>query len=413
MRITKILFLSMACGCPVVAQTDFHLYEGHGLQLSPWLRYNKADGLLGGVITKWEVTDPDFFLSGRLAYGLGVKDARYSIGATKIFPTGNNEVSIELDYHKATETSDTRFLSDFQNSLGAILFKSDMYDYFETMGGSLRLGYNVGDVVKITAVGGFDTYRSLPNSVTTSLFDWGGDGPKNNFEESPAVFEGDDRWIGLEVHLDPRPSKFAPVSAWTVDGKYTNAAAVRKVLSGDFSYQRLQLDVKRYQNIVDRVYGVAGIHAASYDGKTSFTDDLNVTRPANQFLFDLGGLGSLRGYNYREFRDGNRMLWGQMDILFNGSFLPKTPLARAWGIGWIFKNFDLAVFTDAGSVWLRPEDSGLLDFTGLKSNLLRADAGVGLAMKNILRFDFAWVIKSGEVSDRGDFEITFRLVYDL
>jgi outer membrane protein assembly factor BamA len=408
MRNVLVLFV-LSGGAALRGQTEFHIYEGHGIQLSPWVRYNKADGLLAGMVVRWEITDPDFYLTGRGGYAFGGKYGRYAAGITKVFPSGNNEFSLDAEYHDLTETSDRRILSDFQNSLGAVLFKADFFNYYRATGGQFRAGHNWGDVVKVTAVAAFDRYRSLKNSVKASLFDWGGDGTEKRFEQSPAVAEGDDRWLGMEFHYDPRPSKLAPVAAWTADVRYANAA----VLNGDFSYQRVAVDLKRYQTLPGRTYGVVAVYAASYDGKTTFADGTGAEVPADQFLYDLGGLGSLRGYDYREFRDGNRLVMAQIDFFGNGALLPRTPLKRWWGEGWIFKNFDLTVFADAGAVWTRSEKKSLVDFTGLKSRLIRADAGAGLAMKNIVRFDFAWVLKTGAVSDRGDFEFTFRLVYDL
>lgn len=409
MRIGIFFVILSAVGSMVRGQTEFHLYEGHGFQLSPWVRYNKADGLLTGMIARWEITDPDFYMTGRGGYAIGGKYARYAGGITKLFPSGNNEFSLTVDYHDLTRTSDRRVLSDFQNSLGALLFRSDFYNYYRATGGQLRIGHNWGDVVQITLVGAFDRYRSLRNSVKASLLDWGGDGSNKRFEQSPAVAEGHDRWTGLEFHYDPRPSRLAPIAAWTADIRYTNS----EIVKDDFSYQRVALDLKRYQTLPGRTYGVVAVHAASYDGETTFRDDQGVELPADQFLYDLGGLGSLRGYDYREFRDGNRMILARLDFLGNGSLLPRTPLKRWWGVGWIFKNFDLTMFADAGAVWTRPEKSHLVDFGGLKSRMIRADAGLGLAMKNIVRIDFAWAVKTGVVSERGDFEVTFQLVYDL
>ncbi len=401
--IACILFLTPSCA---LGQTEFHIYEGHGLRISPWMRYNKADAFFTGLIGKWEITDPDFFLHGRWGYSFGGRHPRYSAGLTKIFPTGNNEIILDAEYFSLTTSSEPMVLSDLKNSLSSVLFRADFYNYYHTRGGTFAAGYNAGDVFRVTALGGWKRYSTLKNNTRTSLFDWGGDGSEKKFEPSPAVEEGDDRLASITVEYDPRPSKMAPVTAWTGDVSYA-----RSVAGSDFHYDRITLGLKRYQNLWGPTRMIAGVRAGSYDGKLTFTDELNTVRPMDPFLFDLGGLGSLRGYDYREFRDGNRLVSGNVDFLFNGAFFPKTPMKTWWGVGWLFRNFDLVLFADAGSLWVN--DGSLLRFSGMKSELLRADAGFGLAMKNFFRVDFAWALKSGQQTRRGEWYATFHVMYNL
>lgn len=401
---------------PAIAQYNFYLYEKTDkFNLGPWLRYNKADGGFTGVTTQYFFSR-DFYLSGRGGYAFSGKYPRYAVEVKKIFPSGNNEYILSIDYHNLTFSKDQSIIPDIQNSLGALLFRSDFYDHYESRGGLFRFGKNWSGTVKVNLFAGMEQYENLRNRTKKSFFDWGGDkrNGKKIFAPSPPVAEGDDYFAGIDYEIDFRPSPLAFVSAWYFKGKLQSSRLVKKVFDGDFSYHRADVTFKRYQKLFARHKLVVGLRLASHQGKTTFeSDTTGVISPQDQFLFDAGGISTLRGYRYREFQNGNRLVLLNVDYAFNSSFLPKTPLTKIWGIGWIFKNFDLIFFTDAGYVWLNQDNRSLLNFDGIKLKDFKANAGTGLAMSDWIRFDFAWALKSGIATKRGDWQFNFRIVQKL
>ena len=124
-----------------------------------------------------------------------------------------------------------------------------------------------------------------------------------------------------------------------------------------------------------------------------------------QYSIDLGGIGSLRGFEGKEFT-GNRMVMLNANYLFGGDILQKVPLQGIPFFGALWTALSLGVFVDTGWAWTTDElDAGL--FSGFGDLDLQTNVGVSLlALEGVLRLDLA------KRTDRSndDYRITFRLL---
>jgi outer membrane protein assembly factor BamA len=114
---------------------------------------------------------------------------------------------------------------------------------------------------------------------------------------------------------------------------------------------------------------------------------------AEQYMFDLGGVGTLRGYNFKEYTGNNRLLLSA-DYLFNGDFVPpkllkSVPIISSLSVG-LFADMGLVWFSDAAQRELRTGSGMLLPETGSRLRDVKTDAGVSLLVfGKLLRIDAA------------------------
>ncbi len=408
----KTVLLSLSLSVPLLhaQQTRFYIYEKNDqFKAAPWFRYNKAEGLFTGLSAQFLFTE-QFFMEGRAGYALAGKFPRYKIGLQKTFVSDNNEFFIRADYYDLTETNDEHVLPDWENSLTSLLFKLDYYNFYRERGPVITFGQNWNGTYKIDLYAGMRDFYALSNKAKFSLFDTGGDRKdgKRVFAYNPRAAEGRDYYLGLSYDIDYRPSPTAFVNAWQFKGRYENSALLHSATHSDFSYQRMELQFQRFQRVFTKQKTVLSLKIASYSGRTQFTSD-TLLAPRDQFLYDIGGYGSLRGYSYREFLDGNRMILFNWDYYFNGSFLPKSFLTKIWGIGNIFRAGDLFLFADAGYVWQTDPSNAFYEFSRFDLQDIKADAGLGLAFADWVRFEAAFPLSKGIDTRRSDHVFYLRI----
>lgn len=399
-RIVAIVTGLILFSPPVFGQYRFYIYEKTDrVGVTPWVRYTKIDGVFGGL-SGYVRPFGSLVVSGKAGYGFAGRDARFQVAAQQSFSAGNHEFAMAVDYADLAVTHDTLVIRDWQNSLAALTIHQDYYNYYRVRGFHVRCSANLDGTYRFFLTGGAPRYSSLTNATRFALSDWKAVtvNGKKTFAPNPAVTEGRDYYVGLAYEVDFRPSPNAFVSAWYLQGSYTNSRWLHKSMHSDFSYHHANLVFKRYQKLYSRQRLAVTLRILSYQGSTSDSSGA----ASDQFLFDMGGYGTLRGYGYRELQNGNRSVLVSADYLFNGSFLPKTFLARTWGLKAIFKNFDLILFADAGHVWSLSEDRSFLDFSGVKPARWRVDAGLGLAMSDWIRVECALPLKDSPGSRAGN-----------
>lgn len=398
-------------------QSRFYIYEKSDMfNVAPWFRYNKAEGLFAGVTSQFFFNE-DFFAEAKAGYAVAGKFPRYNAGIQKTFLSDNNEFFIRADYYDLTETNDQYVLPDWQNSITALLFKLDYLNYYRARGPVLTFGQNWSGSYKTEIYGGLRDFYGLDNKAKLSLFDQGGEqiNGKRRFAPNPRVAEGRDYYFGINYDIDFRPSPTAFVNAWQLKGRYENSKLLHTLTNSDFSYQHIFLEFHRYQRLFTKHKMLLTLKVASYQGNTVFradttSSDTDGTRILyDQFLYDLGGYGSLRGYTYREFQNGNRLMIFSWNYFFNGSFLPKTFLTKIWGVGGIFRNADLMLFADAGHVWNANAKKSFLQPGHIGINDIMVDAGFGLAFTEWIRCEAAFPLRKGIESKRGDYTIYLRV----
>jgi outer membrane protein assembly factor BamA len=179
--------------------------------------------------------------------------------------------------------------------------------------------------------------------------------------------------------VDSRDDSESPGQGWLVRGEFEVAGGG---LQGDFEFNRVTGDIRRYQRIVRGEYIDARIRAGAVDQKSDHI-------PRNK-LFDLGGIGTLRGYRFKEFPDATRFVLGNLEYRIQGDKFGYID-------NWILQDLTISFFGDAGWVGSSFDD---LDIEAFKS-----DVGVGLSDE-----DQDWRIDFAKRLDRKDsLTVTFRI----
>ncbi len=322
--------------------------------------YNRVQGLFpyGGPI----LTSPSpwgFNLSFDLGYGFANHHWSYRLKLKRqIFKWWG----IDLQGYDEIFSQDSWLLSTRENTLSSILIKEDFRDYYHRRGGLFGFGFRPKGWIDCKL-----GYRVERESSSFKKAKWSLFGRDKDFRENPPIEEGLLRTGEIKVKLHLLKDGLNCPQGWQILGSYQKGG-------GDFSFSRYRLGFKLYQRVSIREEIDLRLRVLSLTG-----DNL-----PPQFLLDLGGIGSLRGYPFKEFNDGRRLLLVNLDYRFNfgGWFEPA-------GI-WFLENLQVIPFFDSGLVWNSGEEFRL--------NKLKSDVGLGLSGggKDDFRLNFAWRL------DRGD-----------
>lgn len=257
---------------------------------------------------------------------------------------------------RVAETSDRWLMPwETENSIAGIIFKEDFYDFYWMRGFSGGIGMWYGDNVEFGAHYTGAKIETLEKTAEKAIF-----GGKKKFREnwstilpdSAAILgmESDLGEFGLSATFDTRDDELEPGSGVFASVSYVQTAGSD---SGDFDYQKVDAESKAYYPMTsDQIFFVR------FRGGYS-DDDLPLFR-----RYFLGGIGSLRGYKYKEF-EGNRY------ILFNADYI------------WRFfdSNFGAGVFFDGGKAAFSGSDFESAEF--------KTDAGIALLIGDFLRLNLA------------------------
>ncbi len=328
-------------------------------RVAPSVRYNRVEGLVIGISNDpltWTSHDRARIF-GRVGYATALDDVRYEVGAeTRLGERGDLvDVKIGAAYHQDTETRDLWKSNWTENTLAAIFFKNDFFDYWETEGYQLYASARLTPLAQVSVAYRSDEYRSLTQNTTWSLF--GGD----DFRDNPAIMEGDMESVvvafeGGRLHsLKWRPRGLA----------FRAEAEFGEGLGGDFDFSRFVGDVRGYA----RLSRATGASIRLRGGTTSGTVPF-------QKAFSIGGTGSVRAFPQNVFV-GDRM------ALLNAEFEFYDARIGSWDLddATLFGFFDAGWTNTFGTDELRLDD------------VLPA-AGVGLALDDRkLRFELAWPLR--------------------
>lgn len=240
--------------------------------------------------------------------------------------------------YKMTDSNplDKEIIGTEENDFTAFFFKEDYRDYFTRNGTTLhaRLDLPLYSSLKFEYLD--DRYRSLEQQAEWSMFR----GSKS-FRPNPPIDDGDMNSIIASYTLDTVDS----------DECVPNGALVRLAVEkagdrvgGNFDFTAVMLDARNYAKLSP--YQFLRYHF-ELNSRTQGTLPL-------QREYYVGGVGTLRGHNYKELT-GDQMILGSIEY---GAYASKK-------VG-------LYVFVDSGKAWYG--DGGFAD------QRLELDVGVGLEL---------------------------------
>lgn len=349
------------------------------------LRYNRVDGLFLGPRVPRSYRSGRFLnfgLYGFGGYAFASKEWQYQFGG-EFYLNFLDRTTFGLEAHDFTATEDEWIIPEDENSLAAFFIREDFRDFYRREGFSAYGSQKFGRF-KLTGAYHDDDILSLKKETNWSLF--GGD---KRFRNNPSIDEGRLVSTAASLELDTRNHPRRPRQGWFIN---VQSEFSRPDYDSDFDFDRFIVDIRRYQPLdwgqnldlrlrLGSARGILPVH----------------------YLFDLGGISTLRGYDFKSFT-GDRMVLGNIEYRIHAG------RGRAQDI-WFLEPFNLILFVDSGLAWLGNDVSAANKFFDyLTLNRLKTNVGVAITDNDgRVRLNFA---KRTDVGGQG-FTITFRLNRDF
>ncbi len=362
-RLVPTLAAILLCTTHLCAQKE----PGLNLSRNGVLHYNRVEGLYAGYRLKASpkrARKVTLFVDG--GFGFHLQEPRWEAGVT--YQT--RKARMGLTAFDRTETNDRDIIRTGENTFNALLFKGDYRDYFRARNGfslssKYRLRKNLDLRSSITAF----AYRSMPVEVEWSIYRNG-----RPFRQNPAVREGDAGQVQIGVVYDDR--RKGPIFR---NGTLISATYERGFR--EFPFDGFLLALNRRQKTI---FGKQAFILRFLAGSRESIDE--------QFLFDLGGVSTLRGYRIKEFT-GNRVLQLNVDYLFKGDLLGRI---RVKGTHLL----ELILFADAGWLQTTPRSKNLFSgFSDFRVGDIKTSVGAAVSLyRQLIRFNVARRL-DGDIDD--------------
>ncbi len=321
--------------------------------LSPIFDFNRVHGVvLGG---KYQLS---FKLcrGGRLYAEVGRGFSSdiwdYNLGAEKgVMPQG--EITLGGHIYRVTDTNDLWRISRLENLLAELIFGKAYMDFFRREGWEIYSSAELSDRFRFRIGYSDDRYESLAKTTNWYLFYKGEKGeprrriynvrggwklPSEQKRENPAIDDGEMKSLWVRFYIDLRDKRRwkgyhlleYPFPTWDTHNGWLAYLGIESAggwLGGDFDFSLIQFLIVRYNRF----------HRHRLDIRLmgSYTPERG--RLPLQRKAYLGGMGSLRGYHFKEFQDDSL-------LLLNLDYGLKL-LGDIW----------LNMFLDAGYLWYREE----------------------------------------------------------
>jgi len=357
------------------------------------LRYNRVEGMFLGLEVPKEVGGKLHFINiyGFGGYGFQQAKWQYKIGVNRwLFNQTDYRFELGGEIHDYISTRDQWLISPHENSLAAFFLHDDYMDFYRLKGFQLYMSQNFTVFLKAKLAYKFDAYISVEKKADWALF---GGGKK--FAENPSIDDGKMRSLYGELYLDTRDDPALPRRGWYV---LLSAESSTKKLGSDFSFNQYIFELRRYQRLSRFERLDIRFKAGTATGHLPV-----------QKTFEFGGLSTMRGFYYKEFRSNVRTFGYDRMLLLN---LEYNISPRILNIGLpFFNDLRYILFFDAGNAWLRAdysdEDKWNAGFSHLGWDDIKSDFGIGIASwSGRVRFSVARRTDTGNAPYR----FTFRLV---
>lgn len=336
--------------------------------------YNRVDGFNLNLKVGYKSGD----LKSRLWAGGGHAFSRdrwlYDVGfSQKLFDT--HQSSFGASAYRRTWSGDEWILGKVENSFATLFMRADFMDYTEREGVAVFAGQEYKKVHQVKVTYSVNEYKALKKETDWSILR----GPKRfreNFSTLPAEtlsayaadFDAEIAALTFEYSFNTRDDPENPEKGWWAKAEWELAGGA---LKKERDYSRIMLRFERIQHIVPR--HTALLHLAYGN---------SIHRLPLQKLYFLGGLGTLRGYRFKQFY-GDRMVLMNFEYharIIDEPFVP-TPV----------------LFFDWGKTSPRSGDPEFWSGRAFKYN-----AGLGFKFGSFLRFDLAKAL------DNNPLRLTFR-----
>lgn len=342
-------------------------------------RINRVDGITLPAGAEFTIRDRTSYnhtrVSAVAAYAFSAKDWRYALGVQRSFGS-DGPLTVGYEYHDFTDSDDLFRLVGLEEAKGAAVSTSRARDFFKRTGHEAYAFLRLSPRAEIGLTYRDDEYASL--AVTT-------DDENPNPEIDPGLarsFIATVRYSSRDALFDKRNTQRHSYLQRSLYGLYHNPPRrfrgevtfewAPDDIGGELSYRRLIANLRFHKALTDRQTVDARVLLGIAGGDTP-----------RQKRLALGGDGTLRGYEFKEFRGDSMGLVTAEYGVMPRPFLPKV-----------------IAFYDGGRMWRDAPD-----------DRWKSDVGLGLRFPPDSGGLFGRVDFARAIGDPGDRKIltTFRL----
>jgi len=320
---------------------------------------------------------------GGFSYGFSDKEWNYQFGLEP-WLFDQRKLMAGVDIHKITQIRDeTLFPNDEEDFFASAIFGWNLRDYYQREGYELSLTQIITPSNKLVLKFRDDDYRTLYKVTDWSLFR----GDKIKRENLPSD-DGRMRSIILSYEFDSRKEKETTMRHFYLmsipSHKTTNGwkgvvsmeyakSPLGAELNDIFDFALFGFEITRYNRLSRHQFLDFRLKGAIADNPLPL-----------QYKFYLGGIGSLRGYEFQEF-EGDRMILANVEYKITPNIEYKIGDEKAR----LRIRVDISpiIFIDTGHVWKHDETPGLKD--------LKTNVGIGFQGKDDFRINLAKPIETG------------------
>ncbi|MCH8289033.1 MAG: BamA/TamA family outer membrane protein [Candidatus Marinimicrobia bacterium] len=333
------------------------------------IRYNRVEGIHLGV--EWKAFAAyDGRVRGTLSTGYGFKSEELTYAAKLNYRKSNFKgFEGNISYSHDISTNDAHLIGWLENSVSTLFAKEDYMDYFISTGIHSELIYRKSRKYEIYSKYSVVKYESLRGHDVWSFSDLVG--ADKIFSSNPSVIEGTGSGLNLGFSYDSRINRFMITNSLTYSIEFEKTGGI---FGGDFEYTGVKLNIRKYK----RMFGPQMLVLRGFAGVRNGNGE-------EQFLFDIGGIGTLRGYDHKEFT-GDKAFILSADYMFKRTIFKRLPLKFLP----FYPTMELIAFVDAGWTNLGEYTMPLNDPMSFDAGDVKYNIGIGYSFgRDMVRVNIA------------------------
>ena len=327
----------------------------------PFLDFNRVHGLILGGGTGVSTREADAKIYGEVSNGLSSKIWNYRVGAEKTW-FDDHALTIGGRVYQQTDANRYAGWSQGGEFLGAFFLGSTSLDYYQRKGYHARIKSQLTQLMDITLEYTDEDHEILFKSTDWSLLN------KNLPKRSNLrINEGHLRSVtvgynftslkapapigsGLSLRGMRQTQNYRAKHGWR--GNFSVEYADKR-LNSDFDFNLYHFTIVRYNQLLSN-------HNLDFRLEAAFSDG---PLPRQRLLY-LGGVGTLHGYDFKEFVGDNTLLFNVEYRIHFGKIRYLDESEGPLGV--------VTAFLDTGGTWFYDEDP--------KFDRFNASAGVGVSL---------------------------------
>ena len=284
-------------------------------------RYNRNEGAAIYVPFTPDTYDiPGFQVIGQVGYAFALGEWMGRLGIGEYLFGGR--IGVLVEGHQQIQNNDEWRITPLENMISALLIHEDWYDWYRAdgYGGSFiaRLPFRylgVRNNIQLQAKYVNEEHKAVGNNAEWSLF--GGD---KLFRDAYAITAEQD--VNLEYSLKIGTPLYAFHRYFTLYGR---AAQIETLKGSYFEYKRQEAELSVFIPFHSRL-GI-GLY-----GKAGNVISTGINGYGLQHRTELGGIGSLQGYDYKSILDptDNQYAFGRASLAMRNR---GSVLAITWQFG--------------------------------------------------------------------------------